>query len=377
MGNSFIPVNEPILVGNEKKYLNECIDSGWISSEGPFVNKFEQKISKYVGRKHGIAVANGTAAIDIAVEALGIGSGDEVILPTFTIISCITQIIRSGAKPVLVDADPNTFCMDVSQIEQKISKKTKAILAVHIYGLPVNMTEILLLAKKYNLKVIEDAAEAIGQTYHDKKCGSMGDISIFSFYPNKHITTGEGGMILVDDDSLAQECRSLRNLCFLPEKRFLHKKLGWNYRFTNLQAAVGLAQFEKLDAFIEKKRNIGTLYNSQLKDLISITLPLRRTTFAENIFWVYSIIIKDSKIYNAESVMTKLLTHGIGSRPFFYPLHQQPIFKEMGLFVGESYPVAEYISTNGFYLPSGLALTDQQIDYVSLKVKEIFEQVKK
>jgi perosamine synthetase len=256
----FIPVNEPLLDGNEKKYLNECIDTGWISSEGPFVKKFEDQFSSTVDRKYGIAVANGSVALDTAVAALGIGKGDEVIMPTFTIISCAAAIIRAGAKPVLVDCDPLTWNMDVDLIEARITSKTKAIMVVHIYGLPVDMDPVLALAEKSGLMIIEDAAEAHGLFYRSrgqksedrgqwaeggsqraegKPCGSFGDISTFSFYPNKHITTGEGGMIVTDNEELAERCRSLGNLCFQPQKRFVHEELGWNFRFTNLQAAVG------------------------------------------------------------------------------------------------------------------------------------------
>ena len=210
----FIPVNEPLLNGNEKKYLCECIDTGWISSEGPFVKKFEQKISVSVERNYGIAVSNGTAALEIAVQALGIGKGDEVIMPTFTIISCAMAVTKLGAVPVLVDSDLYTWNMNVDEIESKITPKTKAIMMVHLYGLPAEADKILELAKKYNIKVIEDAAEMHGQTYNGRPCGSFGDISIFSFYPNKHITTGEGGMVVTDDEELAERCKMLRNLCF-------------------------------------------------------------------------------------------------------------------------------------------------------------------
>ena len=207
-----IPVNTPLLSGNELKYVTECIETGWISSEGPFIKKFEEDFAKYIGLKHGIAVSNGSAALDIAIKALGIGRGDEVIMPTFTIISPAQSIVTAGAVPVLVDSDPETWNMDVSQIEAKITPRTKAILVVHIYGLPVDMDSIVALCQKYNLKLIEDAAEMHGQTYNGKLCGSFGDISIFSFYPNKHITTGEGGMLLCNEDNLAAKCQKLRNL---------------------------------------------------------------------------------------------------------------------------------------------------------------------
>ena len=317
-----IQVNEPLLNGNEKKYLAECIDTGWISSEGPFVKKFEQLMAERVGRKHAVAVCNGTAALDAAVASLNIGPGDEVILPTFTIISCISQIIRSGAKPVLVDCDPLTWNMDISQVEKKLTSRTKAIMAVHIYGLPVDMDPLMEIAKTRNLKIIEDAAEMHGQTYKGRACGSFGNLSTFSFYPNKHITTGEGGMILTDDDGLAESCRLLRNLYFKPEKRYVHDQLGWNLRMTNLQAAVGLAQLERLDEFVTIKRRMGKYYSSKLKTLADkLQLGLSETSYAENIYWVFGMVLKDSVPFNAEYAMKELAKKGIATRAFFYPMH--------------------------------------------------------
>lgn len=369
----FIPVNEPLLNGNEKKYLLECIESAWISSEGPFIKKFEQKFASRVNRKHGIAVTNGTAAIDAAVDALGIGQGDEVIMPTFTIISCITQIIRCGATPVLVDSDPVTWNMDFSQIEEKITARTKAIMVVHIYGLPVDMDPVLDIAKRHGLKIIEDAAEMHGQTYRGKPCGSFGDISTFSFYPNKHITTGEGGMIVTDDDELAENCRSLRNLCFQPHKRFVHERLGWNLRMTNMQAALGLAQLEQLDEFVTRKRAMGIKYTELLRDLPGVQLPLIQTEYADNIYWVYGLLLDETICFDAEEAMMRLAALGIGTRPFFYPMHQQPILRRMGLFSGESYTVAERFYRKGFYIPSGMALTGEQMERVAEMVMEVLQ----
>lgn len=320
----FIPVNEPLLDGNEKKYLNECIDTGWISSEGPFIKQFEEKFSAKVGRKHGIAVCNGTAALDAAIEALGIGPGDEVIMPAFTIISCVGQIVRSGAKPVLVDSDPITWNMDVSQIEAKITARTKAIMVVHIFGLPVDIDPILDIAHRHGLSVLEDAAQMHGQTYKGKPCGSFGDISTFSFYPNKHITTGEGGMIVTNDDRLAENCCSLRNLCFQPHKRFVHERLGWNLRMTNMQAALGVAQLERLNEFVARKRRMGARYTGLLDSLQGVQLPLPRTDYAENIYWVYGVVLDESRGMNAEEVMKQLAAKGIGSRPFSAPCISNP-----------------------------------------------------
>jgi perosamine synthetase len=366
-----IPVNEPLIDGNEMKYLAECIETGWISSEGPFVGRFEEKFAERVKRNRGIAVCNGTAALDAAVAALGIGPGDEVILPAFTIISCIAQIVRSGGRPILVDSDPASWNMDVSQIASKITPRTKAIMAVHIYGLPVDMDPLLELAERHGLKVIEDAAEMHGQTYKGKPCGSFGDISTFSFYPNKHITTGEGGMIVTDRDDLAERCRSLRNLCFQAQKRFVHEELGWNLRMTNLQAGIGLAQLERLNEFVARKRHMGRRYTELFADIPGLQLPLAQVDYADNIYWVYGLVLKDDVTFDAEEAMRRLKVHGIGTRPFFWPMHEQPVLRRLGLFSGETYPVAERLARRGFYVPSGLTLNDSQMERVAKALCEV------
>ena len=370
---NLIPVNEPLLDGNEQKYLAECITTGWISSEGPFVKRFEAQFAARVDRKYGIAVSNGSGALDIAIAALGIGRDDEVILPTFTIISCAAAIVRAGATPVVVDADPMTWNMDISQLEAKITPRTKAIMVVHIYGLPVDMDKISRLAAKYGLLVIEDAAEMHGQTYRDRPCGSFGDLSTFSFYANKHITTGEGGMLVTDDPEIAERCRSLRNLCFEPQQRFVHQELGWNLRMSNLHAAVGVAQLERLDEFVARKRAMGLRYTELLADIPGIELPLAQTDYAENIYWVYGIVLRAEVPFDAKVVMQKLAAAQIGTRPFFWCMHEQPIFAKMGLFAGASCPVAERLARRGFYLPSGIALTESQIDRVSSSLREILK----
>ena len=370
---SLIPVNEPLLDGNEQKYLAECITTGWISSEGPFVKRFEAQFAARVDRKYGVAVSNGSGALDIAIAALGIGRDDEVILPTFTIISCAAAIVRAGATPVVVDADPMTWNMDISQLEAKITPRTKAIMVVHIYGLPVDMDEISRLAAKYGLLVIEDAAEMHGQTYRDRPCGSFGDLSTFSFYANKHITTGEGGMLVTDEPEIAERCRSLRNLCFEPQQRFVHQELGWNLRMSNLHAAVGVAQLERLDEFVARKRSMGRRYTELLADIPGIELPLAQTDYAENIYWVYGIVLRAEVPFDAKVVMQKLAAAQIGTRPFFWCMHEQPIFAKMGLFAGASCPVAERLARRGFYLPSGIALTESQIDRVSSSLREILK----
>ena len=371
----FIMVNEPLLNGNEKKYLCECIDAGWISSEGPFVKEFEQKMSASVNRKYGIAVSNGTAALEVAVQALGIKDGDEVIMPTFTIISCAMAVTKVGAVPVLVDSDLHTWNMNIEEIEAKITPRTKAIMIVHLYGLPVEVDKILALAEKYNLKVIEDAAEMHGQTYNGKPCGSFGDVSTFSFYPNKHITTGEGGMVVTDDEELAERCMMLRNLCFKKDVRYVHDEISDNYRFTNLQAAVGLAQLERLDEFVGKKRQMGKYYTEKLCGIDGLILPVEKTDYADNIYWIYGIVL-DENINIDNKMMQKLLVEeGLGSRTFFWCMHEQPVYQKQGLFADETYPNAEYLARKGFYIPSGLALTQEQMEQVATGVRKVMQKV--
>lgn len=374
-----IPVNEPLLNGNEKQYLLECIETGWISSEGPFVTRFEQQMAAVVGRRHGIAVCNGTAALEAAVASLGLEPGDQIVMPAFTIISCAVAIVRCGCVPVLVDCDPVTWNMDAeklrarveNEIEQKGNNRIKAIMVAHIYGLPVDMDPVLELAGRYGLKIIEDAAEMHGQTYRERPCGSFGDLSIFSFYPNKHVTTGEGGMILTDDDHLADRCRLLRNLCFQEQKRFVHEEIGYNFRMTNLQAAVGVAQLERLPAIVERKRQMGKLYTALLQDVEGLELMPPSTAYADNIYWVYGMVLKDAVPFDAEEAMLRLRQKGIGTRPFFWPMHEQPVFRKMGFFGGERHHVAERLARRGFYVPSGIALTEEQIEEVAESVKEL------
>jgi perosamine synthetase len=372
-----IPVNKIHIHPRDIELVNECLNAGWISSEGPIVREFENRMAEWVGRKYGVAVSSGTAALDIAVKALEIGPGDEVILPTFTIISCATAIIRSGAKPVLVDADPLTWNMQVDSVANKISSKTRAVMAVHTYGLPVDMTSLLSLCNEKNIKVIEDAAELIGQTHRGRACGSFGDISILSFYANKHVTTGEGGMVLTDDHTLAERSRSCRNLCFEPHRRFVHEDLGWNYRMTSLQAALGVSQLERLDEVVAKKRSIGRRYAEQLSETPGLQLPIIQDSSSENIFWVFGVVLTEDVSIKADVVMEQLKQRGIETRPFFWPLHRQPVLKRMGLFLEETYPVAEHIANRGFYLPSGSDTTTDEIDMCADALREILRNILK
>jgi perosamine synthetase len=368
--SNFVPVNEPLLCGNEKEYLGQCIDTGWISSEGPFVNRFEDDVARRVGRKYAIAVANGTGAIDIAIKALDLQAGDEVIVPAFTIISTIQQLLRSGIKPIFIDCCIDTWNMDADLIENKITSKTKAIMLVHIYGLTPDCDKVLAIANKFGLRVIEDAAEAIGLITSNKPCGGIGDISTFSFYANKHITTGEGGMILTDDATLAERCRDLRSLCFGTRERFLHTDLGWNYRMTNLQAAVGCAQLEYLDDTVQKKRLIGNKYMSSLENIDELTLPIKETNYCDNIYWIFGLLATCDA--QKREITEYLRRHKIGSRPFFFPLNLQPVLSKFGIDIVNNCKNAKDIFDRGFYIPSGTALTEPDQLKVIQTLKSFF-----
>ena len=371
-----IPVNKPLFSGNESKYLLNCIKSGWISSNGKYVKKFEKKFANYIGRKFSTSVSNGSVALEIALKALNLKSGSEVILPTFTIISCCNSIIKAGLKPVLVDCDRDTFNMNIEHVKNKINKNTSAILMVHIYGITVDVDKILQLAKKNKLKVIEDAAEMHGQKYKKKLCGSFGDISTFSFYANKHITTGEGGMILTNKKKIFENILNLKNLYFGKGiNRFKHYGIGSNQRFTNLQASIGLAQLENIDKVVKKKYFIGNYYSKKLSLLNrKIILPLKKVSYCENIYWVYPILIKDTCKYNAEKVIKLLKNEGVECRPFFYPMHLQPIYKKMKIFDNKKYPISVKISKKGFYIPSGIGITKKELDIVINKIIKVFNK---
>lgn len=375
-----IPVNEPVLQGREVEYLTECVRTGWISSDGPFVKRFEGDWAGYCGRRHGVAVCNGTAALELAMVCLGLKPGDEVILPSFTIVSCAEAVVRAGATPVLVDCDPATWCMDVSQVAAKITPRTRAIMPVHIYGHPVDMDPLLDLARERGLVIVEDAAEVHGAEYLSGwrqgagkwvRCGNLGDLSCFSFYANKIITTGEGGMVLTDREDWAERIGSLRNLCFgQGDARFTHTGLSGNYRLTNLQAAVGVAQIEQIDTFLALKRRMGQRYGEELGGVKGLQIPIAME-WARPVYWMYGIVLDESTGYDALGFAKALAAQGIQTRPFFRGMHEQPVFLEMGLFRGESYPVTERIARQGLYLPSGLALSDEQLQVVCRTVKSL------
>jgi perosamine synthetase len=372
-----IRVSEPLVGETEALYVNECLRTGWVSSSGKFIEEFEEKWAGYCGMKYGVAVSNGTAALQTALGCLDLKAGDEVIMPAFTIISCALAILYNGAKPVLVDSEPRTWTIDTARIEEKITKKTRAIMAVHIYGHPCDMKPMRELAKAYKLEVIEDAAEAHGAQYRfdssgDKwdMCGGLGDISCFSFYANKIITTGEGGMMLTSDRARAGKARSIRNLCFRAERRFFHTELGNNFRFTNIQAAIGLAQAERIGELVERKRNMGKRYSSRLKNISVLQLPIEEP-WAKNVYWMYGIILDEHAGFDASIFGQKLAEKGIETRPFFLGMHEQPAFHKLSLFKGERYPVTERLARQGLYLPSGLTLTERQQDEVCGAIEDL------
>jgi perosamine synthetase len=374
-----IAVNEPLLGERELEYVAQCVRTGWVSSAGEFIARFEDGWAAYCGRRHGVAVANGTVALQLAVACLDLAPGDEVILPTFTIVSCAVAVVGNGGVPVLLDSDPETWCLDVGQLEAKITPRTRAIMPVHIYGHPVDMDPLLALAERHRLAVVEDAAEVHGAEYLSRRtdpagrwrrCGSFGALSCFSFYANKAITTGEGGMVLTDDPALAERLRSLRNLCFRPQRRFEHEELGTNARLTNLQAALGVAQLERIDAIVARKREIGHRYSRLLAGVPGVQLPTERS-WARNVYWMFGLVLDESTGLDAARCAERLLERGVETRPFFLGMHEQPALRRLGLFAGERYPVAERLARQGLYLPSGLALTDELIERVAAAVREV------
>lgn len=391
-GDSFIPVAQPDLSGNEKKYLNQCLNSSWISSKGEFIGRFEASFAKFIGVKFACSTINGTAALHLALVALGIGKGDEVIVPDLTFIASANAISFTGAKPVLVDVERKTWNIDPERIEEAITSRTKAIMIVHLYGHPADMQDILPIAQRYHLKVIEDAAEAHGAEikiiqstnspitklfkkngrgydFSDggevwKKVGSIGDIGCFSFYGNKIVTTGEGGMVVTNDEALAQKIKVLKDHGQKPNKRYYHEVIGFNYRMTNLQAAIGLAQLERIEDFINKKRRIAELYDHYLRGVSGLTLP-PKVSWARSVFWMYSILVNHPYPETRDQLISIFKKKNIETRPFFYPLHKLPPYKQGGDFVNSC-----FLSTHGMNLPSGMTLSEADIKRVVQMIKE-------
>jgi len=369
--NKIIPVCEPTLGGNEAKYVADCLQSNWISSAGKYIPLFEEKFAAECHCRYGVACANGTVALHLGLAALGLHPGDEVILPTFTMIASINAVAYTGATPVLVDAEPCTWNMDVDQVADKITPKTKAIMPVHIYGHPVDMDPLMELANKHGIFVIEDAAEAHGAEYKGRRAGGLGHAGSFSFYANKIITTGEGGMITTNDEKLAGLTRNLRDHAFSSERHFWHKYMGFNYRMTNMQAAVGVAQTEQLEKFVEARRRNAAQYTELLKDIPGLVTPPEAGN-VKNVFWMYSLLVEDDFGMTRDQLRGYLARHGIETRTFFIPMHLQPIYYND--FKGQSYPVAEMLCQRGFYLPSASSLTSGQIQYIAGVMHQAYQE---
>ena len=354
----FIPVAEPWLGEKELAYATECVRTSWISSIGAFVSRFEEEFARFCGTKFAVSTSNGTTALHLALRILDIGEGDEVIVPSLTFASSAFAVSYTGAVPVFAEVDQATWNIDPTLIEGRISSRTKAIMLVHLYGHPVDIDPFLEIAHERNLKVIEDAAEAHGARYKGRRVGGLADVGCFSFYGNKIITTGEGGMLTLNSEALAEKARFFRDVAMSPDKRYWHTDIGYNYRLTNLQAAIGVAQLEKIEEIIGKKRRNAEAYRTLLTDVEGITLS-PEASWAESVFWMYSVLIEDDFGMDRDSVMEALSKKGIDTRPFFYPLHTLPPYK-----TGERFPVAEDLASRGINLPSGVTLSEEEIGYI-------------
>lgn len=364
-----IPVCEPVLDGNEHKYVSECLATNWISSQGSYITRFEEKFSSYCGARVGVACSSGTTALHLALVALGIGRGDEVIIPDFTLIVSANVVILAGARPVLVDVDRETWCIDPAKVEERITPRTRAIMVVHMYGHPCDMRRIMEIARRHRLYVIEDCAQAHGAEVEGRKVGTFGDAGCFSFYGNKILTTGEGGMLVCNDKEIGARARLLRDQGF-EEPRFVHHVMGFNYRMTNVQAAIGLAQTEKVEEKVARKLEIGRLYTTLLQGQPDLTLPVN-AQWAKNVYWMYGVVLGEGFGRSRGEVMGRLREAGVDTRAFFHPMHRQPIFQgrdERLPDVAGQFPISDWLGDHGLYLPSGLSLTRTQIEEVAEKL---------
>lgn len=372
LNKKFIPVSIPYISNQDIKSVNKVLKKSWISSDGPEVKSFEEKFSKKIKRRFSIAVSSGTAALEIAIKSLNLKKNDEVIIPNFTIISNALAVIKQNAKPVLIDCDMTTWNIKLDDLEKKITKKTKAIIITHIYSFSNDMDKIIKICKKNKIFLIEDAAEVIGLKYKNKYCGSFGDISTFSFYANKQLTTGEGGMISTNNVNLYKKCKSLRNLCFGNKQRFNHEDIGWNYRLTNIQAALGISQLKRLDNVVKRKMYIGNYYYKRLTKNKNIYMTPPKISFSKNIYWVVGILIKNKKTL-ASNIIKKLTNFGIGARPFFWPMHEQKVFRKMKIINNRNYPNSSYLGRYGFYIPSHLKISNYEMNYIISKIDKLLK----
>jgi perosamine synthetase len=360
-----IPVFAPWLSENVRRYVLDCVDSGWISSLGHYVSRFEAEFAQFCEARHGIATSNGTTALHLALATVGIGPGDEVLVPDLTFVATANVVRYTGATPVLVDADPRTWTLDPDDCRRKLTARTRAIIPVHIYGHPADLDPLLALAAAHRLTVIEDAAEAHGARYKGRRVGALGQIGAFSFYGNKIITTGEGGMVVTNDAELAERARFLRDHAMDTGRRYYHPEIGFNYRMTNIQAAIGCAQLEQAEAILARRKTLATTYASELAGIPGL-VPPPAETWAENVYWMYSVLVDPAAGVDREAVREGLRARGVDSRPFFVPLHELPPYASSAPF-----PVATRLGRTGINLPSGTGLTTEEIATVARALREL------
>jgi len=368
-----IPVSRPHLTAEDIQAVQQALEAGYLSGDAPIVGEFEASFSAAIGRRFGVAVANGSVALDAAIHALNVGEGDEVLVPSFTIASCLFAILRTGATPVFVDSDVETWNMSPTHFASLVTPRTKALLAVHIYGLPIDMDPVMKICHEHGIAVIEDAAESHTVTYKGRQCGTFGIASTFSFYPNKAITTGEGGMIVTDDEQFKDRLRMLRNLAFRlpPGRRFIHDEIGWNFRMSSLQAALGKSQLTRMSMVTEEKRDIGLKYHRLLVGHEMLSMQPTATSYSDNKFWVAGVLLDEH--LDALEVASRLRTAGIDTRPFFYPLHQQPLLANYGLARQPQLPVAERLGRDGLYLPSFVGITTEEIERSAAELVQVVD----
>lgn len=351
----------PVFNGNEKKYLNECIDTGWVSANGRFIEEFQKEFAEFCGVKYALACSNGTVTLHLALKVLGIGPGDEVIMPTLTYIATANAVVYCGAKPVFVDSNPLTWNIDPDAIEKAITSKTKAIIPVHLYGLPCKMDLIMGIANKYGIPVIEDAAEAHGATWNGKKVGSFGTIGSFSFFGNKIITSGEGGMLVTDDKELYEKMKLLRSQGVDPNRKYWHLEVGYNYRMTNMQAAVGLGQLENIAWHLEQRQRIASLYNGLFAEYSDCIVPQYVNTGAHHAYWMYTVILSNKVKKSRDQVVKEMEKNGIEMRPVFYQMNEMPPYYDKEA----RFANAEFISHRGINLPTHAMLEEDDIRFVA------------
>jgi perosamine synthetase len=358
-----IPVYSPFLDDQVRRYVLDCLDSGWISSLGKYVGEFETAFARFCGAPYGVATSSGTSALHLALVVLGIGHADEVLLPSLTFVATANAVRYVGAQPVFVEADPATWCMDPADVRRRITPRTRAVIAVHLYGHPVDMDPLLAMAHEHGLRIVEDAAEAHGARYRGRQVGALGDVGCFSFYGNKIVTTGEGGMLVTMDAAVAERARLLRDHAMDPKRRYWHPEVGFNYRMTNIQAAIGCAQMERIDEILASKRRIARQYADQLREVSGLTLA-PCAPWAESVYWMYSVLVEDGFGMTRDQVMAELRTHGIDTRPFFVPMHRLPPYRS-----SVPLPVSDRLAARGINLPSGSGLTEEEVRTVTAALR--------